>query len=363
MLSKTLLALATAATAALAAPGPLAAPKPAGGNSNSSSPPPAYIPQSDFDFQSLNLALNQEWIELDLFHYGLARFSVEEFEAHGINAEQRHLIEFMANQEVGHSTLLSNILQGKGARQCTYSYDFNTVPEFIQFCAILTRFGESGVYGFLPALDSRPAAQLLLQSISTEARQQMAFRQLAGAFPMPVWFEAGISQSMAWGLLSPYLVSCPAENPRIEWNIAPPLHVVQPANLTAPGIPSALSTNRTAFITPGSTQIEVSYELPGANVSYNGSYVTALGKNVTQTDNLTCVFIAQLNATNVPFVRTGNQSGTCLVPQGSLFDESNSIVNGSNFLLLVEREIYVTPYNLSLLDDITVAGPAVVLYG
>lgn len=71
-----------------------------------------------------------------------------------------------------------------GAKQCTYSYNFNSVPEFIQFCAILTRFGESGVYGFLPALDSRPAAQLLLQSISTEARQQMAFRQLAGAFPM-----------------------------------------------------------------------------------------------------------------------------------------------------------------------------------
>jgi hypothetical protein len=45
------------------------------------------------------------------------------------------------------------------------------------------------VYGFLPHLDSRPSAQLLLQSITTEARQQMAYRQLAGAFPMPVWFE------------------------------------------------------------------------------------------------------------------------------------------------------------------------------
>jgi hypothetical protein len=195
----------------------------------------------------------------------------------------------------------------------------------------------------------------------------MAFRQLAGAFPMPVWFEAGISQSMAWGLLSPYLVSCPAENPRIEWNIAPPLHVVQPANLTAPGIPSALSTNRTAFVTPGSTRIEVTYEAPGKQVSYNASqpYITALGKNVTQTDNLTCVFIAQLNASNVAFVRdsNSNNSGYCLVPEGSLFDESNSIVNGSNFLLLVSEEIYVTPYNLSLLDDITVAGPAVVLYG
>ena len=90
-----------------------------------------------------------------------------------------------------------------GAKQCTYSYNFETVQEFIQFCAILTRFGESGVYGFLPKLDSRPAAQLLLQSISTEARQQQVFRQFAGAFPMPVSFEAGISQSMAWTLLSP----------------------------------------------------------------------------------------------------------------------------------------------------------------
>ena len=191
------------------------------------------------------------------------------------------------------------------------------------------------------------------------------FRQLAGAHPMPVYFESGISQSMAWGLLSPYLVSCPAENPRIEWNIAPALHPVQPANLTAPGIPSAISTNRTAFVTPGVTSIELSYEAPGKQVSYNASqpYITALGKNVTQTDNLTCVFIAQLNATNVPFQRTGNNTGNCLVPEGTLFSDSNNIVNGSNFLLLASEEIYVTPYNLSLLDDITVAGPAVVLYG
>ena len=33
--------------------------------------------------------------------------------------------------------------------------------------------GESGAYGFLPHLDSRPAANLLTQSIATEARQQI----------------------------------------------------------------------------------------------------------------------------------------------------------------------------------------------
>jgi hypothetical protein len=130
----------------------------------------------------------------------------------------------MANQEVGHATLLTNILSYGGrtpAKQCKYKYDFETVRDFVNFCQRLTRWGESGVYGFLPHLDSRPSAQLLLQSITTEARQQMIFRQLSGAFPMPVYFETGISQSMAWTLLSPYIVECPAENPHIEWQNFP----------------------------------------------------------------------------------------------------------------------------------------------
>lgn len=80
----------------------------------------------------------------------------------------------------------------------------------------LTKFGESGVYGFLPHLDSRPAANLLTQSITTEARQQMIFRQFAGAFPMPVHFETGLPQAWAWTMLSPYIKSCPADNPLIQ---------------------------------------------------------------------------------------------------------------------------------------------------
>ena len=172
------------------------------------------------------MALNQEWIELDLFHYGLARFSVDEFEAAGLNAEDRFLIEFMADQEVGHAQLLTNILGPKrAAKQCTYRYSFETVREFVDFCQKLTRFGESGVYGFLEHLDSRASAQLLLQSITTEARQQMIFRQFEGLFPMPVWFEAGITQSMAWTLLAPYIVTCPASNPKIKWQNFPALNI------------------------------------------------------------------------------------------------------------------------------------------
>ncbi|KAG9081609.1 hypothetical protein FRC07_014471, partial [Ceratobasidium sp. 392] len=62
-------------------------------------PKPVYTVKSDFDYQSINLALNQEWIELDLFRYGLKKLSDAEFEAQGLNADDRYLIEFMAEQE------------------------------------------------------------------------------------------------------------------------------------------------------------------------------------------------------------------------------------------------------------------------
>ncbi|KAI9872915.1 MAG: hypothetical protein M1830_001064, partial [Pleopsidium flavum] len=94
---------------------------------------PIYNVRSDFDYESLAVALYQEWIELDLFHDGLARFSVADFEAAGLTATDRFLIEFMADQEVGHSTLLSNILGAQAPVQCTYNYPYTTVREFIDF--------------------------------------------------------------------------------------------------------------------------------------------------------------------------------------------------------------------------------------
>ena len=56
------------------------------------------------------MVLYQEYIELDLFEYGLAKFSISEFEAAGLNADDRFLIQFMADQEVAHARLVTNII-------------------------------------------------------------------------------------------------------------------------------------------------------------------------------------------------------------------------------------------------------------
>lgn len=61
-------------------------------------------------------------------------------------------MQYMAEQEQGHATLLTNILGAQAPRQCTYNYPVSNVREFLDFNQKLTRVGESGVYGFLPHL-------------------------------------------------------------------------------------------------------------------------------------------------------------------------------------------------------------------
>lgn len=154
---------------------------------------PRYMVASDFDFESVNLGLHQEFIELDLFNHGLAKFSEQDFLDAGLTSEDRALIAFMATQEADHATLLTNMLGEAAPKQCIYDYPFTTVREFVDFNAKLTRWGESGVWGFLSHLDSREVATLLVQAETIETRQQMVFRQMLGLHPMPASFVPGKS--------------------------------------------------------------------------------------------------------------------------------------------------------------------------
>ncbi|KPI43857.1 Protein rds1 [Cyphellophora attinorum] len=307
--------------------------QPAGGIGTNGTEP-YYHPLSDFDYESFVVALYQEWIELDLFHDGLAKFSEQDFTDAGLTAEDRSLIEFMANQEVGHATLLSNILGPAAPPQCTYNYPYTTVREFLDFCQKLTRFGESGVYGFLGHLDSQAAATLLLQSISTEARQQMIFRQFDGLHPMPVWFEVGIPQSWAWTLLAPYISSCPANTTRVAWQNFPALTVLNQPN------PAKLNPNL------------------GPDQAATGSNpLNATTRSPLADAPRYAMFVSQLNATYVPLVNITESGASAVQPNMSTF-AGDPAVNGTIFISITSQNPYLTPYNLSMINPFVYAGPA-----
>lgn len=344
---------------------------------------PVYRVQSDFDYQSLALALYHEWIELDLFHWGLATFSVEEFEAFGINAEDRFLLQHMADQEIGHATVLTNMLGPEAPRQCTYNYPVSNVREYIDFNQKLTRWAEAGVYGFLPHLNSGPAAQLLLQSITIEARQQMIFRQFGGQFPMPEWHTPGIPQSWAWTLLAPYISSCPYNQTRMVWQNFPALKILnQPnparingsnvwnettgawantlstanvssselcVNATNPTLdcPAAISQNRSIPLSYPGRQVFLEWDAPGQVVGPNNSYVTST--NVQEPKF--AAWVSQLNVTYSPLhnVSLTNKTAYTIQPNVSTW-AGDPAVNGTMFLALTDIDLYVTPYNVSQIN-------------
>ncbi|KAF5671190.1 rds1 [Fusarium heterosporum] len=367
--------------------GKLNAPQPApytpDGGVGTNGSAPVYRVQSDFDYQSLALALYQEWIELDLFRWGLATFSKEEFDSYGIYEEDRFLIEYMARQEIGHATVISHMLGPEAPKQCTYNYPVSNVPEFIDFNQKLTRWGESGVYGFLPHLNSRPAAQLLLQSITIEARQQMIFRQLGGTFPMPEWHTPGIPQSWAWTLLAPYISSCPADQTRLVWQNFPSLNILNQPNaaringsavwnettggyantLSIKGIPkkelcvnatdktedckAAISNNRTTPLSYPGRQVFLNWDAPGQAVGPNSSYITSTNVKVPKF----AAWVSQLNVTYSPLQNVSVEDRTAYTIQPNVSTwAGDPAINGTMFLALTDLDLYVTPYNLTMLN-------------
>ncbi len=352
---------------------------PAGGLGTNGSEP-VYRVQSDFDYESVALGLYQEWIELDLFHHGLATYAVSEFESLGLTAEDRYLLQFMAEQEAGHATLLSNMLGPQAPVQCTYVYPTMNLREYIDFAQKLTRWGESGVYGFLNHLDAREVGQLLLQSITTEARQQMIFRQFGGLFPMPVWFEVGVPQSWAWTLLAPYIASCPAGQTRLVWQNFPALRVLNQPNparvdgsdvwgetlgdyantLRTEGLSQAdlcggggatavgencspaITHNRTSPLSYAGRQVFLEWDAPGQAVGPNNSYVTA----TTAGPPRFAAWVSQLNVTYSALMNVSGNTAYTIQPNTSTF-EGDPAINGTIFLAITDRELPVTPFNLT----------------
>ena len=367
------------------ADGKLHAPEPApytpAGGLGTNGTEPVYRVQSDFDYESIALALYQEYIELDLFHYGLAAYPVEEFEKLGLTSEDRYLLQFMAEQEIGHATVLSNILGPQAPVQCTYNYPSMNLREYIDFSQKLTRWGEAGVYGFLNHLDSRESAQLLLQSITTEARQQVIFRQFEGLFPMPEWFQVGVPQSWAWTLLAPYISSCPANQTRLIWQNYPALRVLNQPNparingadvwnetlgdyantLTTESISdkddcanstvvgencrAAISRNRTIPLSYPGRQVFLEWDAPSQPVGPNNSYVTS----TTAGPPAFAAWVSQLDVTYSPLLNVSGNSAYTIQPNTSTF-EGDPAVNGTIFLVLTDRELPVTPFNITQLN-------------
>ena len=150
----------------------------------------------------------------------------------------------------------------------------------------------------------------------------MIMRQFSGAHPMPVYFETGISQAMSWSLLNRYIISCPENNPRVDWPIFPPINVTNGNSILVDGYLAAITHNRTSLTEPGQ-QVELTWGSPQMNISADGMYNSTAGPLTEGKEPAFVAWVSQLNVTYTPLNVTGNNSGVTTQPGGVVFDSTD----------------------------------------
>ena len=198
---------------------------------------------------------------------------------------------------------------------------------------------------------------------------------------MPVWFETGIPQSWAWTFLAPYISSCPENTTRVAWQNFPALHVVNQANINRispndtadwervgnrtsdpattniPQEANCLNTNKTGYgcvpaiglnksepLSFAGKQVRLTWDNPGSAVGPNNSYITS-----TSAGNPSWVaWAAQLNLTYTPLTVTGPNQGYTYQPATEVY-QSKEMVNGTMFIALTDTDMFLTPFNLSMI--------------
>ena len=202
-------------------------------------------------------------------------------------------------------------------------------------------------------------------------------------------FENGWPQSWAWTMLAPYISYCPANTTRLAWQNFPVLHILNNANINRyspndtaqdgsevvgpriadPSISNlttgscenlndttgyacgpAVAHNKSEPLSFVGKKVLFQYDAPGSFVGPNNSYVTATSAGAPK-------FVAwsqQLNLTYSPFVSTGERDGYTYQPAGFVYG-TDGIINGTMAVMLTDLDLFVTPFNASMLNPHIVA--------
>lgn len=110
-------------------------------------------------------------------------------------------------------------------------------------------------------------------------------------------------------------------------------------------------------------ELTLSWEQPGLGVGPDQSYITtkpAIGSAKY------AVFVSQLNATYAPLENIKGDTATVKVPAGYVLptlEGLDPIINGTMFVAITDSDLFVTPFNLTMINDVLVAGPAILQSG
>jgi hypothetical protein len=108
---------------------------------------------------------------------------------------------------------------------------------------------------------------------------------------------------------------------------------------------AAITNNRTNPLSYAGRQVFLQWDAPGKSIGPNDSYVT----NTTAETPKFALWVSQLNATYTPLINVQNNTAYTFQPNTTTF-MGDPAVNGTMFLAITDDDLFVTPYNLSMVN-------------
>ncbi|KAK5008979.1 hypothetical protein LTR28_003243, partial [Elasticomyces elasticus] len=118
-------------------------------------------------------------------------------------------------------------------------------------------------------------------------------------------------------------------------------------NVTGAGCGAAISRNRSEPLSFPGKKVELLWDAPGQTVGPNNSYVTSVSPVAGAP--VWVAWVSQLNLTYTPLVSTGNNTGYTYQPDSEVY-QGDQAVNGTMFIALTDYNLFLTPFNLSMIN-------------
>ena len=274
------------------------------------------------DVDILNYALTLEHLEDKFYREGLQNFTEGDFAAAGFDSAFYNNLKTISSDETTHVSFLTAALKEAGAtpvKEATYAFGVTDVKSFVQTSSILEGVGVSAYLGAAADIVSANYLTAAGSILTVEARHSSYIRNSLKESPFPSPFDVPLSFNEVYTLAAPFIVSQPADNPKLPVKAFPTLKS-DPAN------GEIKVGSKIKLLTPDS----VVKPADGSSKIY-AAFITVTGG----------VF-AEATAVEGGFEVT--------VPEA---DEGKAPVAGQSYVVL-------TGCNTAITDDVVAAGPAVV---
>lgn len=200
------------------------------------------------DADILNYTLTLEHLEDKFYRKGLANYSQADFTSASFDVTFYSNLKEISSDKITYVSFLTAALTKAGVtlvKECTYVFGVSDPKLFVILSLILEGVGVSAYVGAVADIMSAAYLTVVGLIFTVELRYSAYIRASLSESPFLLLFDVPLSLNKVYTLATPFIVSCPSNNPTLPVK-AFPILILSPDN------GNIIASSTITLLTPGS---------------------------------------------------------------------------------------------------------------